>query len=156
MSLGFKHSALPFILSILFLWQSVAAAEIYQLKPVTRAEEPSLLKEASPEELLERERGKKFVITFLKASPDEKFRLTSEQYKKGPNRNADALRRIFDKESYYKIDFQEVTLFDKGKDKHLTIKTNVYWAAEGYEGIQTVYFMLVKEKDRWLLDWLVY
>jgi hypothetical protein len=133
-----------------------AAAEVYQLTPVTRAEEPSLLKDASPEELLERERGKKFVMTFLKASPDEKFRLTSEHYKKRLNRSAEALQKIFDKESYYKIDFQEVTLFDKGKDKHLTIKANVFWTAEGYEGIQTVYFMLVKEKDRWLLDWLVY
>lgn len=155
MSLGRKLGSLPFILNVLFLWQSLAAAEVYQLTPATRAEEPALLKDVSPEELLERESGKKYVITFLRASPDEKFRLTSEHYKK-LNRTADTLRKIFDKESYYKIDFQEITLFDKGKDRHLTIRANVYWAAEGYEGIQTVYFMLVKDKGRWLLDWLVY
>ncbi len=128
---------------------------MYQLTGVNRVEEPSVLKEASPDELLEKERGKKFVITFLKASIDEKFRLTSEKYKR-LHQNAEVLRRLFNKESYEKIDFQEVTLFVKGTARNLNIRTNLYWAAEGYEGVQTVYFMLAKEKDQWVLDWLVY
>ena len=154
MSLISFHAS--FIIISLSLWHSSAFAEVYQLTTVDRVEKPLPLEEVSPEQLVEKEKGKRFIVSFLKAPPAEKFRLTSEHYKKGINRNAEALRKIFDKESYYKIDFQEVTLFDKGKDKHVTIKANVYWAAEGYEGIQTVYFMLIKEKDRWLLDSLVY
>lgn len=130
-------------------------AEIGRLTSGSRVEEASVLKEASAEQLLEKEKGKTLIISFVKAAPEEKFHWTSETFKtRGPN--VESLRNIFNKESYYTIGFQEVTLFDEKMMRALTVKANLSWFAEGYDGIQTFYFMLVKERDTWTLDWLVY
>jgi hypothetical protein len=40
--------------------------------------------------------------------------------------------------------------------KNATVKANLYWAFEGYEGLQTFYFMLVKENEKWLVDWMAH
>jgi len=145
------------IFLILILSARSSLAEIFQLTPINRTEEVSKPEDSTPEQLLEKERGKKFVIMFLKLSPEKKFQVTSGDYKKkGLSNSPELFKKIFDKESYFKIDFQKINLFDQEKARHMEIKANLYWLFEGYEGVQTFYFNLVKEKDQWLLDWLIY
>lgn len=135
--------------------QQVSIAEVYQLTAVERAERPAGFEEISPERLLDKEQGKKFIFMFLRASPDEKFTMCTDTYKKRIS-DGGQFRKIFNKESYDKIDFQELKVFERGKTKQIDLKANLYWFMEGMEGVQTFYFTLVKEKDRWLLDWIVF
>ncbi len=144
------------IIGIAFaLSASTSQAETFQLKTVDRVDKAGAIEELSAEQLLEREQVKRFVISFLRANAEDKFLMTSEKYRK-LNRGSDSLKKIFNKESYDRLDFQEVKLFNRELTKHSSVKANLHWFAEGYEGVQTMYFMLIKEKDRWLLDWLVY
>ena len=85
---------------------------------------------------------------------EEKYKMTTSNYKK-VFKNADSFKKVFDKESYEKIDFIKIDLVDKGKGLSMTVKANVYWFIEGYDGVSTIYFILEKVKGEWLLDWLV-
>ena len=138
-----------------FLNASLSHAEIFQLQTVERVESASKLEEETSTQLVEKEKIKRFVIDFLKANPDAQYRLTSEKYKKA-HQSSESLKRVFSKESYGKLDFQQVQLFQKKTSQHATVKANLEWFAEGYDGVQTFYFMLIKEQDRWVLDWMVY
>ncbi len=80
--------------------------------------------------------------------------MTTDKYKK-TFKNKDSLEKAFDKESYTKVDFMEINLTDSNPIK-MTIKANLYWFMEGYDGSTTVYFMVLKVKDKWFLDWIIY
>ena len=143
------------LLMVIFLNNSFIFAEVFQLHTVNKQEQAEEFKILSSGQLAEKELGKKIIIIFLKMGPDEKYMMTSVRYK-SLNKNPEAIKKIFNKESYYKIDFKDVKLLDKGNSKDMTIKADLYWFMESYEGIQTFYFMLVKEKDQWMVDWMVY
>jgi hypothetical protein len=51
------------------------------------------------------------------------------------------------------MDIMKIEIAGKGT---ASAKINLYWANEGYEGIQTFHFSLIKEVDKWLIDWIVY
>lgn len=125
------------------------------MRPVERHEPAVVFEEASPEQLIDKEKGKKFVLDFLNAKLEKKFQMTSESYRRHL-KNSESLKRIFNKESYDKVDFRTIKLFQSGDTKRLRIKIDIYWFFEGYEGVQTFYFMLVHERDQWVLDWLIY
>lgn len=128
------------IIRLLCLWaflrSSLSHAEIFQLRTVERVESASKLEEETSAQLVEKEKVKRFVIDFLKANPDAQYRMTSEKYKNA-NRSSESLKRIFNKESYGKLDFQQVQLVQKKTSQLVTVKANLEWFAEGYEGIQT-------------------
>lgn len=134
---------------------NASSGEIFQLKSIHSTVEEDKINKYTAEELLEKEKGKTFIVNFLKMTFEEKYKMTTSNYKK-IFKNADSLKKGFDKESYEKIDFVKTDLVDKGKGLHMTIKANVYWFIEGYDGISTIYFMLEKVKGEWLLDWLVF
>lgn len=143
---------------ILFLGILVAvntsSGEQFQLKSIHSAIEEDKIKKHTAEELLEKEKGKIFIVNFLKMSFEEKYKMTTSNYKK-IFENVDSFKKVFDKESYEKIDFVKIDLVDKGKGLRMNIKANVYWFIEGYDGVSTIYFILEKVKGEWLLDWLV-
>jgi hypothetical protein len=138
-----------------YLTFDVARGESFQLKGVRSVIEEDKVVDKTPQELLEIERGRNFVINFLKASFENKYNMTTDKYKE-KFKNADTLKRAFNKESYTKIEFIKVELFDAKKSPHMTLKTNLHWFMEGYDGSTTVIFLLVKIKDEWFLDWLIH
>jgi hypothetical protein len=134
---------------------SPVQSEIVQLTPVDRKVEAEQLKERSPQELREIESGKRFVINFVaKWDVDRKYKTTSLDYRK--KQGAESLKRAFNKEGYEKVEFLRADFVDEKSAQSLTVKANLYWFMEGYEGIQTFYFMLKKERGDWVLDWLVF
>ena len=60
---------------------AIAQAETFYLYPVEKKNKEDKIKEYAPQELLEIEKGKKFIINFLKISFDEKWKLTTKKYK---------------------------------------------------------------------------
>jgi len=141
------------ILLLAFIQSSFG--QVYQLIDVQRREEADRLQKLSSDQLLVQQEGKQFVINFLSLSSDQQFRLTSRGFKKW-HKTPESLKSIFDKESYLRIAFQEVKLFDDSKPPSMVVKANVDWASVGYEGVQTFYFLLVKEQNEWALDWLIH
>jgi len=133
----------------------IAEGQSFQLKGVKSIVEEDKIAENTAEEVLEKERGKIFVISFLKASFEKKFDMTTDKYQK-TLKNVNSLKRIFDKESYTKIDFIKIELSDAKTPPNITLKTNLHWFMEGYDGSTTIYFILAKIKGEWLLDWLIY
>jgi len=132
-------------------WEAMPAeAEIIQLRPVEEKIEADVVKERSVWELKEIESAKLFIINFVsKWDVERKYRSTSAGYRKW--RRADALKSAFNKESYNRIEFLRTDLITDGasqapKTKELTIKANLHWFSEGYQGTQTFYFVLTKEK----------
>lgn len=138
----------------------LAEADIVQLKPVEEKVEADVVKERSVWELKEIESAKLFIINFVSEwDVERKYRSTSAAYKK--LRKADALKSAFNKESYNRIELLRTDLITDSasqaqKTKELTIKANLHWFSEGYQGIQTFYFVLTKEKGDWVVDSLVY
>ena len=131
-----------------------SSGELFQLGSVQSKTEKDKIRRYTSEELLEIERGKIFIIDFLKAPFDEKWKLTTKKYK-DVYKSVEFLKRAFDKESYSQIDFIRIGYHEK-TPLSMAIKINLYWAFEGFEGVTTYYFMLEKENDKWLLNWLVY
>jgi len=129
--------------------------EVLQLQSVTTTIDADKVKHYTAEELLQKEEGKIFVINFLSLSFEKKYAMTTKSYK-SHFKNINFFKKTFDKETYDKIDFRKIDLFHDGKDGSMTIKTNVYWFLEGYSGVSTMYFMLKKIDNKWLLDWLVF
>ena len=150
------------ILLIVFTFEVAitANAEVIHLTPVAAKIGADALKERSVWELKEIESAKLFIINFVaKWDVDRKYQSTSAAYKK--LRKPDSLRTAFNKESYNSIEFLRTDLITNGgsqtpNTKELTIKANLHWFAEGYEGVQTFYFILTKERGNWVLDSLVY
>jgi len=144
---------------ILFLGILVAvntsSGEIFQLKSIHNVVEEDKIKQYTTEELLEKEKGKIFIINFLRMSFEEKYKVTTFNCKK-VFKKPDFFKNVFNKESYEKIDFVKIDLVDNGKGSRMTIKANVHWFIEGYDGVSTIYFMLEKAKGEWLLDGLVF
>ena len=120
----------------------------------TMTHEPKDLVNYSPDQLVEIKEGEDLIKTFLLLDNKKKNSFLSEEYK-SKIKDHDFLNRIFDKESYTKVIFLRHDYSSKGKKKSLTIKTNVYWNFEGYDGLQTFYFILIKEK-KWLISWLIF
>ncbi len=149
-----KATGIVTVTILLFVFVQSSFGQVYQLENVRRFEEADKIQKLSADQLLELQEGKQFVISFLGSSSDQQFRLTSPKYKR--LHKTPPLKSIFDKESYLRIEFQEVTLFDDAKPQSMTVKANVDWAAEGFEGVQTFYFLLVKEQNEWVLDWLIH
>lgn len=150
-----KYLQIVVLFFCIFAVVNTSSGELFQLVNVNSVVEKDVIKQCSAEELLEKEKGKAFVIEFLKMSLEDKFKMTTSNYKDVFKR-PEKLKKIFDKESYEKVDFKKIELFDKGKGLSMTIKTDVYWFNEGYDGASTVYFMLKKTGNKWLLDWLVF
>ena len=150
-----KATGLVTVTILLLAFIQSSFGQVYQLREVQRFEEADRLQKLSADQLLELQEGKQFVISFLSLSSNQQFQLTSRRYKE-LHKTPESLKSIFDKESYLRITFQEVTLFNDAKPQSITVKANVDWAAEGFEGVQTFYFMLVKEQNEWVLDWLIY
>ena len=117
-----------------FLSASLSHAEIFQLQTVERVESASKFEEETSAQLVEKEKVKRFVIDFLKANRDAQYRMTSEKYKKA-HQSSESLKAAFNKESYGRLDFQKIELYEKKTPKHATVKANLEWFAEGYEGV---------------------
>jgi hypothetical protein len=150
----------PLITVSLFLFsaifgQQVSRAEVYQLNTVDRIEKSTDFDDISADRLLEKEKGKKFILMFLRANPAEKLTMCSNKYRKKILDGAH-FKNIFNKESYDRIAIHELKISAPEKTMQMNIKADLYWFLEGLEGVQTFYFTLVKEKDAWLLDWIVY
>ena len=147
------------VLATLLVWSdrmNLARAETFQLTPVDRKEEADQITRRSTDELRDTESGKEFIIKFVgKSDWEAKYKLTSSRFRKA-HKSAESLRSAFNKESYFRIDFVKTQFVDKGTSKNLTVRANLYWFLEGYEGVQTYYFILLKQKDGWVLDWLIY
>ena len=150
-----KATGIITVTILLFAFIQSSFGQVYQLRNVQRREEADSLQKLTADQLLEQQEGKQFVISFLSLSSDQKFRLTSRRYKE-LRKTPESLKSIFNKEIYLRIAFQEVTLFNDAKPQSMTVKANVDWALEGFEGVQTFYFMLVKEQNEWALDWLIH
>jgi transposase len=134
---------------------SPVQSEIVRLMSIDRKEEADPLRERHPQELREIEIGKRFVINFVaKWDVDRKYKATSLDYRK--KRTAESLKRAFNKEGYEKVEFLRTDFVDEKSAQSLTVKANLYWFMEGYEGIQTFYFILKRERGDWVLDWLVF
>jgi len=130
-------------------------AEVFQLESVSKDTHADKVRHYAPKDLLEREEGKIFVINFLKFSSGKKYTMATKKYKT-IFKDKEIFERIFDKETYEKIAFKKIDLFNTGKTLSMTIKTEVFWFSEGYEGVSTMYFMLKKRHNEWQLDWLVF
>jgi len=131
----------------------IASTEVVQLIEVSSLEKAEGFKQYSENDLSEIQKIKNLIITFVKSPKKSQLKLLSLKYK-GIFKNADdELSAAFNKESYYKIDFKKIEYFKKG---NATVKANLYWGSEGYEGLQTFYFMFVKDDENWLIDWMVY
>ena len=130
-----------------------AYPEIVQLIEVNSVEKADDFNEYSENDLLEIQKIKNQIITFVKSPKKSQLSILSPKYKGIFKNTEQELSAVFNKEAYSKIDFRKIEYFDKGK---ATIKANLYWELEGYDGLQTFYFMLVKENKKWLVDWMVY
>ena len=150
-----KATGIVTVTILLFAFIQSSFGQVYQLREVQRLEEADRFQKLSADKLLEQQEGKQFVISFLSLSSNQQFRLTSRRYKE-LHKTPESLKSIFNKESYLRIAFQEVTLFNDNKPQSMVVKANVDWFLEGFEGVQTFYFMLVKEQNEWALDWLIH
>jgi hypothetical protein len=146
---------------LLILGRAVPAdAEVIQLTPIETKIEADVVRERSVWELKELESAKLFIINFVsKWDVDRKYRSTSAVYKKW--RKPDALKSAFNKGSYTRIEFLRMDLISDGgsqspNTKELTVKANPHWFLEGYEGTQTFYFILTKERGDWVVDRLIH
>jgi hypothetical protein len=152
----------PFTIAmLLILGVAVPAdAEVIQLTPVETKIEADVVRERSVWELKEIESAKLFIINFVsKWDIDRKYRSTSATYKKW--RKSEALKSAFNKGSYTRIEFLRTDLITDGgsqppNTKELSVKVNLHWFLEGYEGTQTLYFILTKERGDWVVDRLVH
>jgi len=127
-------------------------AEVIQLIDVDSYEKSDWNKQYSDKDLEEIQKIKSHLITFVKSSQKSQLKLLSSKYKDVYKNTEKVLSATFDKEAYLKIDFRKIEYLNKDR---ATIKANVYWTSEGYEGLQTFYFMLVKQNEKWLVDWMV-
>lgn len=149
------------LLVLVSLWGAIPAeADVIQLTPIDGKTEADVIRERSVWELKEIESAKLFIINFVsKWDIERKYRSTSAAYKKW--RKSDALKSAFNKGSYNRIEFLRMDLITDGASqapntKELTVKANLHWFLEGYEGTQTFYFILTKERGDWVVDRLVY
>ena len=146
-----------FIMSVLmsFILCSVIAvsADVVQLIEVSSLKKADWFQQYSDEDLAEIQKIKSQIITFVKSPPKSQLKLLSEKYKGIFQNTEKELLSAFDKESYSKIDFRKINYSRKG---NATVKANLYWELEGYEGLQTFFFKMVKDNENWLIDWLVY
>jgi hypothetical protein len=130
---------------------SRVSAEEVQLIPVERKIEADSQRERSSWELTEIESGKRFVIHFVtKLDADAKYKSTTSTYKQ-LRKTSESLRNAFNKESYEKIEFLRTDLTLEGTAarpmaRELSIKANLYWLGEGYDGIRTFYFILREDR----------
>jgi hypothetical protein len=153
--------AVGMLLILASLWVAIPAeADVIQLAPVESKIEADAIRERSVWELKEIESAKLFIINFVsKWDVERKYRSTSAAYKKW--RKSDALKSAFNKGSYDRIEFLRTDLVTDGASqapntKELTVKANLHWFVEGYEGSQTFYFILTKERGDWVVDRLVH
>lgn len=131
----------------------VLPAEVIQLVTVRSETKKDERKQYDEKTLKEIQLIKNALVTFVKSPIKAKSKLVSSKYKNIKKNITRALSSAFGKESYSKIDLRKIDYFGEGR---ANAETNLYWAFEGYEGIQTFHFTLVKEKGQWLIDWIVY
>lgn len=130
------------------------------MTPIESKIEADVIRERSVWELKEIKSAKLFIIDFVsKWDVERKYRSTSAAYKKC--RKSDALKSAFNKRSYNRIEFLRMDLITDGASqapntRGLTVKANLHWFLEGYEGTQTFYFILTKERGGWVVDRLVH
>jgi hypothetical protein len=149
-----KYIRLATTILIIFLpLSSVLRGEMIQLIKVQTEARPDEVRYYSANELTEIQSIRNNLITFVKSPIKSKTKLVSSKYKGIFKDTFQALSRAFDKESYLKMDLRKIEYFGDGR---ATAEANLYWAFEGYEGVQTFHFSLVKENGQWLVDWTVY
>jgi hypothetical protein len=124
-----------------------------QLKEVRTEEKPTEVKYYSEKELMEMQSIKNMLITFVKSQTKSKAEFLSSKYKNIFKNTEKKLAAAFNKESYFKMDIRKIEYFREGK---ANAEANLYWFFEGYEGVQTFHFSLVKENGKWLIEWMVY
>jgi len=93
------------------------------------------------------------LIQFIKSPPEVQVKSLSPKYKRVFQDTEKELTRAFGKETYSKISFKRIEFFS---ENNMTIKTNVYWQDEGYDGLQTYYFKFIKINNSWLVEWILY
>lgn len=149
-------SASVLAIALVHLIVSSGSADVVQLISVEKKIEADTIVERSSSELKEIETAKLFIIEFVsKWDVERKYRSTSVTYKKWWK--AEALKSAFNKASYDRIEFLKTNFaVDSASRRELTVKTDVHWLLEGYEGTQTFYFVLTKEGGQWVLDRLVH
>jgi hypothetical protein len=141
------------ILCGILILPSLTQGEMIYLKEVRTEEKPTEVKYYSEQELMEMQSIKNVLIRFVKSQIKSKAEFLSSKYKNIFKNLEKKLAATFNKESYFKMDIRKIEYFKEAK---ATAEANLYWAFEGYQGVQTFHFSLVKENGQWLIDWMVY
>lgn len=140
-------------LASFLIFPSVSVCEMHQLISESFEVKSDKIENYSVKKLTEIQSIKNFLISFVQSSAENQSKLITANFKETHNKPVETLSRTFDKESYSKIDFKKIKYFKNGE---AVADTNLYWATEGYDGVQTFHFMLVKESGQWLVDWMVH
>jgi len=130
----------------------VLPAEVIQLVTVRSETKKDELKQYDDITLKEIQLIKSTLITFVKSPIEAKAKLVSSKYKSIKSDTTRALSSAFGKEYYSKMDLRKIDYFNNAA----TAEIDLYWFLEGYKGIQTFHFTLVKEDGKWLVAWMVY
>lgn len=138
---------------ILFTFPFYLKAEVVQLIDESVSIKMDKIPNYSATDLKELHNLKLTIIHFVKSSPNENLKLLTNKYKKTYKDIEKILKAYFDKETYSKIDFRKIEYHD---EKSVTVKVNLYWENEGYDGIQTFYFEFEKKQGIWLISWIMH
>jgi len=96
------------------------------------------------------------VVTFVMKDIKTKYTLMSDRYR-SIFRDTKHLEAIFNKESYeiYKVEEKKVYTGKRTGERLAYIRLKLKWQFEGYDGIQTCHFKLVKSNKLWRSDWIL-
>ena len=140
------------IFTIILFAPHILEAEVVQLVGQSTEVKPDEIKSLNDNDLKEIKDIKISLITFIKAPIKSKTTHLSSKFKKIYKNTEEVLSTAFDKEAYLKLDIRRTEYWQN----NATVKANLYWVFEGYEGLQIFYFMFVKENEKWLIDWMVH
>ena len=142
-------------LSVLFLalfCSLLTNAEVIQLRGVSTEVKPDTDLQYNAQALMEIQAIKSVLIAFVNSPISSKAKYVSPKYKSIFKNTDEVLSVVFNKEAYLKLDIRRIEYFYP----RVSLKADLYWAMEGYEGVQTFHFMFTKENGKWLIDWMVY
>jgi len=95
------------------------------------------------------------LTSFVGADTDTRYSMMSDHYRT-IFKNTDDLRAAFSKESYKVSRFEDIEAGTDGRQRHLVyVRVVLEWRFEGYEGIQTCHFNLLREANGWRVDWFL-
>lgn len=144
--------SVTFLLVFTFFFGN-ATAEVIQIIDESIFKKEVTIQDLNSDQLKDIQNIKNILISFIKADIKTKTKVLSSRYKSNFKDVGKELLSAFNKEVYSRIDIRELNY---QKNHKVIVKANLCWENEGYSGLQTFYFIFVREAGEWVIDWLIF